>query len=435
MKKIYSIICFCVLLASCSGEDTIIYQIQNDEQEQEQEVIPSCTDGIQNGQETGIDCGGSCEPCTVSVAIEGKAQKGPFINGSAILVTELDESFNPTGRLFTTEIADNTGSFSINNLSLVSQNITLRVDGFYFNEVCGEQSIAPITLQGISSLDNTSAVNLNVLTHLEKRRTEYLMENGMDFIPAKFQAQGEILTILNINFGEGIDYSERLDISGNTQGDAILIAVSSIFQGFRTESEFSGIMADFISDIRTDGTLDNSAIAASLLAHAKLLDVEAITSYIEDRYSSLGIEVTVPDFGIYIDNFIASTTFIDTDSVITYQENGVNGINILNKELSSINSGAFVSLAARLPVECIDLKVKISATNGTNCQGGCWVYDLSSVQNWSTGSYNQADNSQEFISTDTNLDLGMIFENGEYLIQYFENNTALPTFSRVLQVN
>ncbi len=146
-------------------------------------------------------------------------------------------------------------------------------------------------------------------------------------------------------------------------------------------------------------------------------------------------KLAVPDFGIYIDNFIASTPLIDTDSVITYQENGVNGINILNKELSSINSGSFVSLAARLPVECIDLKVKISATNGTNCQGGCWVYDLSSVQNWSTGAYNQADNSQEFISTDTNLDLGMIFENGEYLIQYFENNTALPTFSRVLQVN
>ena len=433
MKTIYFLIGICTILSSCSGEETIIYQIQNEEQEQE--VIATCSDGIQNGEETAIDCGGNCAPCTISISLEGKAQKGPFINGSAILVTELDDNFNATGKVFTTQIVDNTGSFAINNLNLVSQNISLRVDGFYFNEVCGEQSNAPITLQGISALENTTTVNLNVLTHLEKRRTQYLIENGTSFIQAKFQAQGEILDILNINFGEGIDYSERLDISGSTQGDAILIAVSSIFQGFRTESEFSGIMADFISDITTDGTLDNSAIGSNLLAHAKLLDVAAITSYIEDRYSSLGIEVTVPDFGIYIDNFIASTTFIDTDSVITYQENGVNGINILNKELSSINSGAFVSLAARLPVECIDLKVKISATNGTNCQGGCWVYDLSSVQNWSTGAYNQADNSQEFISTDTNLDLGMIFENGEYLIQYFENNTALPTFSRVLQVN
>jgi hypothetical protein len=25
---------------------------------------PSCNDGIQNGDETGVDCGGSCDPCT-----------------------------------------------------------------------------------------------------------------------------------------------------------------------------------------------------------------------------------------------------------------------------------------------------------------------------------------------------------------------------------
>ena len=431
MKKIYFLICICAILASCSGEETIIYQIQNEEQE----LTPTCTDGIENGGETGVDCGGNCEPCTVSITLEGKAQKGPFINGSAILVTELDDSFNATGRLFTTEISDNTGSFAINNLNLVSQNINLRVDGFYFNEVCGEQSIAPITLQGISALDNATPVNLNVLTHLEKRRTQYLLENGTGFIQAKFQAQGEILDILNINFGEGIDYSERLDISGSTQGDAILIAVSSIFQGFRTESEFSGIMADFISDITTDGTLDNSAIGADLLAHAKLLDVAAITSYIEDRYSDLGIEVTVPDFGIYIDNFIASTTFADTDTVISYRENGVNGINILNKELSSITSNSFVSLAADLPVDCIDLKIKISAINGTNCPIGCWAYDVSSVQNWSTGVYNQAQDTQEFISTDTNTDLAMIFENGVYLIEYFENNIENPTTSKILTVN
>ncbi|MDC0098260.1 hypothetical protein OAI37_06475 [Flavobacteriaceae bacterium] len=433
MKTIYFLIGICTILSSCSGEETIIYQIQNEEQEQE--VIATCSDGIQNGEETAIDCGGNCAPCTISISLEGKAQKGPFINGSAILVTELDDNFNATGKVFTTEILDNTGSFAINNLNLVSQNISLRVDGFYFNEVCGEQSNAPITLQGISALENTTTVNLNVLTHLEKRRTQYLIENGTSFIQAKFQAQGEILDILNINFGEGIDYSERLDISGSTQGDAILIAVSSIFQGFRTESEFSSIMADFISDITTDGTLDNSAIGSNLLAHAKLLDVAAITSYIEDRYSNLGIEVVVPDFGIYIDNFIASTSFEDTDTVISYEENGVNGINILSKELSSITSNSFVSLAADLPVDCIGLKIKISATNGTNCPIGCWAYDVSSVQNWSTGVYNQAQNTQEFISTDTNTDLAMIFENGVYLIEYFENNIENPTASKILTVN
>ena len=31
---------------------------------------PTCVDGIKNGTETGIDCGGSCTPCPVEVTME-----------------------------------------------------------------------------------------------------------------------------------------------------------------------------------------------------------------------------------------------------------------------------------------------------------------------------------------------------------------------------
>lgn len=35
-------------------------------------VLPTCTDGIQNGDETGVDCGGSsCQPCTGSQEVSG----------------------------------------------------------------------------------------------------------------------------------------------------------------------------------------------------------------------------------------------------------------------------------------------------------------------------------------------------------------------------
>ena len=27
-------------------------------------IVLHCTDGLKNGDETGLDCGGSCEPCT-----------------------------------------------------------------------------------------------------------------------------------------------------------------------------------------------------------------------------------------------------------------------------------------------------------------------------------------------------------------------------------
>lgn len=43
-----------LLLASCNSDDNGIDELA---------VTPTCTDGIHNGDETGVDCGGSCTPC------------------------------------------------------------------------------------------------------------------------------------------------------------------------------------------------------------------------------------------------------------------------------------------------------------------------------------------------------------------------------------
>ncbi|MCX7549262.1 hypothetical protein OS191_00245, partial [Xanthomarina sp. F2636L] len=38
---------------------------------------PTCTDGIQNGDETGVDCGGSsCEPCVIPPTCSDGVQNG-----------------------------------------------------------------------------------------------------------------------------------------------------------------------------------------------------------------------------------------------------------------------------------------------------------------------------------------------------------------------
>ena len=36
-------------------------------------VVPTCNDGIQNGDETGVDCGGSCEPCNTDMYCDSNA--------------------------------------------------------------------------------------------------------------------------------------------------------------------------------------------------------------------------------------------------------------------------------------------------------------------------------------------------------------------------
>lgn len=59
--KAIFLICFAVLFVQCNDDDfgNPIYQER-------------CSDGIQNGDETGVDCGGSeCEPCSVASEFEG----------------------------------------------------------------------------------------------------------------------------------------------------------------------------------------------------------------------------------------------------------------------------------------------------------------------------------------------------------------------------
>lgn len=45
---------------------------------------PSCNDGIQNGDETGIDCGGSCTPCVTQASFNGTWKMSPQANAFAV---------------------------------------------------------------------------------------------------------------------------------------------------------------------------------------------------------------------------------------------------------------------------------------------------------------------------------------------------------------
>jgi len=61
--KYYLIIALGLLaFSACSDDDEIIEEIV---------AIATCEDGIMNGDETGVDCGGSCEPCMMVLDFSG----------------------------------------------------------------------------------------------------------------------------------------------------------------------------------------------------------------------------------------------------------------------------------------------------------------------------------------------------------------------------
>ena len=366
--------------------------------------------------------------------ISGYVQKGPFINGSSITINELDEDLTQTGKVFNTQITDNKGSFEVSNITLVSNYVCLRADGFYFNEILGEQSKAQITLHALSDVSDKNTINVNIITHLEKPRIEYLISNGFSFDEAKHCAQSDILTIFNIEKSD-ITSSELLNIAEQGDDNAILLAISLILQGYRSEAELTELLSNISTDIKENGKLNSSSLGSQLINHAIYLDTLSIRNNLEKRYSDLGVTATIPNFNKYIRNFIDSTLFQITEPLIEYPSSGLYGKNILSLD-DTLYSGEFFSLAANL-VKGTSLKVKITALNPfieMDIWFGIWYYVVGSGINWSITAFDYNTKTQFFtaIESDRSCDLKMLFDQGRFLIEYFEMNSALPTRTKTI---
>jgi hypothetical protein len=239
---------------------------------------------------------GTSSPVSLYAA-SGYVQKGPFIQGTMITVWELDSNLVQTGRSFTGTIHDNTGGFNIKGV-LSYKMVEITASGYYFNEVSGSLSNAPLTLQAIADLTDSSNVNVNMMTHLEKKRVEYLLNSEMTFAEAKTQAQTEIMKIFGIE-NVSLGNSETLDISKSGVGNAVLVGISIILQSDKTEAELTELLSTINTDIRTDGTLEDTTTKATILTAMSYVStrIAAIRSNIESRYSDIGISVTIPGFG------------------------------------------------------------------------------------------------------------------------------------------
>ena len=250
------------------------------------------------------------------VRLNGYIQKGPFVQGTEITVRELDQRLVPTGRTFTGTIEDNTGSFIIKG-RMWRPFVELSADGFYFNEVSGSLSAAKLTLQGIAHRGYAEkyTVNVNLMTHLERKRVEYLMDFGHPFMSAKSQAQSEIMKIFNIE-NVKVGNSETLDISQSGDGNAVLLAISAILQSDKSEAELTELLSAVNTDIRYDGTLDVSATKQKLLDGVDYIKprITTIRSNIEARYNSLGMVASIPAFESYVLKLdTTAPTIVSTD--------------------------------------------------------------------------------------------------------------------------
>lgn len=363
--------------------------------------------------------------------ISGVSQKGPFLNGSSLTVFELDENFAQTGESFNTQIADNLGSFELNDIGLLTHYAKLKADGYYFNEVKNTNSVSPISLYALSDLSDKSTINVNLLSTLEVSRVEYLINNGASFTDAKHQAQQEILNMFFIQSPD-MPESELLDISQDGDNNAILLAASLILQGYRTESELSQLLGDISTDIRTDGILNSPTLGTALINDAKIFEPTQLRSNIENKYISLGVTTVIPDFEQYIAQFINSSTYTFTSNI--YYPNIINSAaNLLADTTFSLVTQQDYSFGAYLPKNT-SLKIVVKPTDPPFTGEYFWNY-IDGPGDWTLLNYYPDSQIVSTTGTDNIVNIIGFSVTGSSSLDFviYENNSLVPTRIKTIQ--
>ena len=332
----------------------------------------------------------------------GAIFKGSFLQGSLLNFYELDSNLNQTGKSYNATIEDNFGNYTLQAAGLENSIFRVVGDGFYWNEVLNENSDSRITLTGVCKIDSNELVNVNVLTHLERPRFEYLYsQKGYSFDSAKREAVSDVLGVFGFK-NTGITRAEKVGVTGIGNESKILLAISTLIQGFRTESEVTQLFNNIAEDIKTDGILSDSTIGNDIATHLYYMDTATMLSNFKTRYATKYASDTINTLDMsFIKRFQDSTSYTKDKELIEYPSvhfTEINLNNVLNQDLQIFNSSMkpyaawFFGISCNLPRKGINLKIEILGENGSEFfnrsdNDEFWQPNFNS-RNWQTSTLN-----------------------------------------------
>jgi uncharacterized protein (TIGR02145 family) len=148
-------------------------------------------------------------------------------------------------------------------------------DGFYRNEVTGENSAATIKLRALTNRQNHANTNINLVTHLEYDRVQRLVTKEDSTVQkAKKAAEREIFAAFGIDNKDFKGFAEDYNILEEGDGNAALLAISALLQGDRNESELTALLAALSVDLGDNGVWDNKQQRAEIADWAMKKDID-----------------------------------------------------------------------------------------------------------------------------------------------------------------
>ena len=257
-----------------------------------------------------VECDSSDSTCAVpldNVDLSGVSQKGPFVSGTDVTAYELEngKSLKQTGKTFGGKIENQDGSFNIRTVKLKSSYAYLVADGFYRNEVTGENSAATIKLRALTNLDGRSTANINLVTHLEYDRVQRLVtKDNKSVIEAKRAAEKSLFAAFNIDNTGFKGFAEDYNILKEGDGNAALLAVSAMLQGDRTEAQLTALLASLSVDLGDNGQWDNKKERTQVADWAMKADVEGRLAKIRANVEGWKLsDSKAPAFEKHVTNF------------------------------------------------------------------------------------------------------------------------------------
>ena len=239
--------------------------------------------------------------------ISGLLQKGPVLAGASVVIQELDSAtLLQTGKSFKGKVVSDNGEFVVENVNLKSPYVLLEVSGYFRNEITGKNSEGPVFMKAIADVGKQKHVNVNLLTHLEYQRVQTLLEReGMSIAEAKRVADREILSAF---YGESLNEetygkTEVLDIFGDSEGDAALLAINVLLLGEGNEAEFMENLAKLGEDLAEDGVWNDSLLMVRIADVACEMDFDKSLPKIRKNIENWKIANKIVSFEPYVTSF------------------------------------------------------------------------------------------------------------------------------------
>ena len=135
IKSLYKLITISLLISACNNESSF---------------SPATTTNEDN------------ESILSGETISGVSQKGPFLEGSTVTLYELDEHLHQTGVHYSTTIDNDNGKYHIDSVVLSKPYAWMIVKGNFIDEITGEKSTNPITLNGLVKVEKNKDININI---------------------------------------------------------------------------------------------------------------------------------------------------------------------------------------------------------------------------------------------------------------------------------